>query len=132
MESSVLSQQSEPTPPTSIEDAKAQLAQIKLKKQELSLQKKQIVEQQRQVKASYTDATRDRATIGKGIGAAISPNHGKIARKAVSVKNSYDRKGMAEELEPLEMQRQEVEAAIQQLDLEKLRLDAWIAEQKAK
>lgn len=122
-------QQSEPT---SIADAKAQLAQIKLKKQELSIQKKDILEQQRQLKAGYTDATRGRATIGKGVGAAINKDLGKAARKAVSVKNSYDRKGLADDLEPLELQRQEIEASIQQLDLEKLRLDAWIAEQKAK
>lgn len=117
--------------PASVEEAKAQLAEIKLKKQELSLQKKDIVEQERQLRAGYTDNVRDRSTAGKGVGALISKDIGKATKKVASVANSYDRKALANSLEPLEAQRVEVEAAIAGLDRQKLQLDQWIAEQKA-
>lgn len=117
--------------PSSMEDAKAQLAEIKVKKQELSLQKKNIVEQQRQLRAEYTDNVRDRSTAGKGVGALISKDLGKASKKVASIANSYDRKALANDLEPLEAQRVEVEAQIADLDRQKLLLDQWIAEQKA-
>jgi hypothetical protein len=119
------------TAPSSIEDAKAQLAEIKVKKQELSLQKKNIVEQQRQLRAEYTDNVRDRSTAGKGVGALVSKDIGKASKKVASIANSYDRKALANDLEPLEAQRVEVEAQIADLDRQKLLLDQWIAEQKA-
>jgi adenylosuccinate synthase len=116
--------------PVSMEDAKARLDEVKYKKKDLSLQKKEIVEQQRQRRAEYTDSERKRATLGKGVGAAISKDLGKAARKGANVVDSYGRKSMAEDLEPLEEQRQQVEAELQALDREQLELEHWIAENK--
>jgi len=48
-----------------------------------------------------------------------------------SLQNSYDRKDLATELEPLEQQRVEIEAAIAELDQQKLRIDKWMADEKA-
>ena len=117
-------------PPSSMDGAKAQLQEIKLKKQDLSLQKKQVMEQQRQRRAEYTERERSRATWGKGTGAAISKDFGKAARKSANVVDSYGRKSLATDLEPLEEQRQAIEAQIATLDRQKLELDRWIAEHK--
>ena len=117
-------------PPSSMDGAKAQLQEIKLKKQDLSLQKKQVMEQQRQRRAEYTERERSRATWGKGTGAAISKDFGKAARKSANVVDSYGRKSLAADLEPLEEQRQAIEAQIATLDRQKLELDRWIAERK--
>jgi hypothetical protein len=38
---------------------------------------------------------------------------------------------LAQDLEPLEEQRQQIEAAIAELDQQKLRLDKWVADEKA-
>ena len=117
--------------PTSMEEAKAQLAEIKLKKSELTTAKKNVIEQQRQLRAEYTDNVRDRSTAGKGVGALISKDVGKAAKKVASLQNSYDRKDLATELEPLEQQRVEIESAIAELDQQKLRIDKWMADEKA-
>jgi Short C-terminal domain len=117
--------------PRSMEEAKAQLAEIKLKKSELSLAKKAVMEQMRQRRAEYTDAVRDRSTAGKGVGALISKDFGKTRRKAASVQNSYAREALARDLEPLEKQRADIEAAIAKLDQQKLQIDKWMADHKA-
>jgi len=117
--------------PRSIEEAKAQLADIKLKKSELSLEKKNVMEQMRQRRAEYTDTVRGRATAGKGVGAVVSPDFGKTRRKVASVQNSYAREALARDLEPLEKQRADIEAAIAKLDQQKLQIDKWVADQKA-
>ena len=129
-----------PTPPTSglatslprsMEEAKAQLAEIKLKKSELGVAKKGVMEAMRQRRAEYTDKTRDRATAGKGVGALVSKDFGKARRKAASVQNSYDREALARDLEPMEKQRAQIEAEIAKLDQHKLRIDQWVANEKA-
>jgi len=124
------STETEFVPPASMEEAKARLDEVKYKKKDLSLQKKEIVEQQRQRRAEYTDSERKRATMGKGVGAAISKDLGKAARKGANVVDSYGRKSMAEDLGPLEEQRQQVEAELQALDREQLELEHWITENK--
>ena len=90
-----------------------------------------MIEQQRQLRAEYTDNVRDRSTAGKGVGALISKDVGKAAKKVASLQNSYDRKDLATELEPLEQQRVEIESAIAELDQQKLRIDKWMADEKA-
>ena len=129
-----------PTPPTSglatslprsMEEAKAQLTEIKLKKSELSVAKKGVMEAMRQRRAEYTDKTRDRATAGKGVGALVSKDFGKARRKAASVQNSYDREALARDLEPMEKQRAQIEAEVAKLDQQKLRIDQWVANEKA-
>jgi hypothetical protein len=117
--------------PKSMEEAKAQLAEIKLKKSELSVAKKGVMEAMRQRRAEYTDKTRDRATAGKGVGALVSKDFGKARRKAASVQNSYDREALARDLEPMERQRAQIEAEIAKLDQQKLRIDQWVANEKA-
>ena len=117
--------------PRSMEEAKAQLAEIKIKKSELSLAKKDVMEQMRQRRAEYTDTVRDRSTAGKGVGALVSKEFGKTRRKAASVQNSYARKDLANDLEPMERQRAEIEAAIAKLDQQKLQVDKWVTEHKA-
>jgi hypothetical protein len=117
--------------PRSIEEAKAQLADIKLKKSELSLEKKNVMEQMRQRRAEYSNTVGERATAGKGVGALISKDVGKTAKKVASVRNSYAREALARDLEPLEQQRAEIEASIAKLDQQKLQIDKWVADQKA-
>jgi hypothetical protein len=117
--------------PRSIEEAKAQLADIKLKKSELSLEKKNVMEQMRQRRAEYSNTVGERATAGKGAGALISKGVGKTAKKVASVRNSYAREALARDLEPLEEQRAEIEASIAKLDQQKLQIDKWVADQKA-
>ena len=120
-----------PALPRSLEEAKAQLAEIKLKKNELSVAKKGVMEAMRQRRAEYTDKTRDRATAGKGVGALVSKDFGKARRKVASVQNSYDREALARDLEPMEKQRAQIEAEIAKLDQDKLRIDKWVADEKA-
>jgi len=131
MDSTLPTSSLDTTLPTSMEEAKAQLAEIKLKKSELTTAKKNVIEQQRQLRAEYTDNVRDRSTAGKGVGALISKDVGKAAKKVASLQNSYDRKDLATELEPLEQQRVEIESAIAELDQQKLRIDKWMADEKA-
>ena len=117
-------------PPANMEEAKARLEEVKFKKKDLSLQKKDVMEQQRQRRAEYTENERNRATWGKGAGAAISKDFGKTARKGANVVDSHGRTSLAEDLEPLEQQRQQIEAEIAALDREKLQLDQWTAAHK--
>ena len=116
--------------PATIEEAKARLEEVKFKKKDLSLQKKDVMEQQRQRRAEYTENERNRATWGKGVGAGISKDFGKAARKAANVVDSHGRKSLAEDLEPLEDQRRQIEASVAELDQEKLQLDKWVADAK--
>jgi len=103
-------------PPASIEEARARLDEIKLRKKELNLEKKQVSEEMRELRAEYSTKTGKRATRGKGVGAVISDDLGRAARKAASLRNSYARRNLSVELEPLEGRRAAIETELIELD----------------
>lgn len=118
-------------PPASMEEARARLEEIKLEKKELNLEKKQVSEEMRVLRAEYSSETGKRATRGKGVGALISDDLGRAAKKAASLRNSYDRKDLAVELEPLEERRASIEEQLIALDAEKLEIEKWMSAQKS-
>lgn len=118
--------------PASMEEAEARLQEIKYIKKDLSLQKKEVMEAQRIRREQYTEATRKRATRGKGLVSAVIPSVGKTSKKTASLQDSYGRKSLAKDLEPLEEERAAIEAEMLALDREKLELERWIAQEEAK
>jgi predicted nucleic acid-binding Zn-ribbon protein len=131
MEQTAFSPTADPIPPDSMEEARARLEEIKLEKKELNLEKKQVSEEMRELRAEYSTDTGKRATRGKGVGALISDDLGRAAKKVASVRNSYDRKGLAIELEPLEERRAAIEEELIALDAEKLEIEKWMSAQKS-
>jgi hypothetical protein len=113
-----------------MEEARARLDEVKLRKKELNLENKQVSEEMRVLRAEYSTETGKRATRGKGVGALISKDLGRAAKKAASLRNSYDRKDLAVQLEPLEDRRAAIEEEIIALDAEKLEIEKWMSAQK--
>ena len=85
----------------------------------------------RETPALYSTKTGMRATRGKGVGAVISDDLGRAARKAASLRNSYDRRNLSVELEPLEERRAAIETELIELDKQKLETEKWISAHKA-
>ena len=123
-------EQTLPSPPTSMEEARARLDEIKLKKKELQLEKKQVSEEMRKLRAEYSTKTGKRATRGKGVGAVLSKDLGQATRKVASLRNSYDRKNLSVDLEPLEERRAAIEDELIELDRQKLETEKWMSDHK--
>ena len=130
MEETSFDSTSEFVQPASMEEARAALEEIKIAKKELGLEKKEIAEETRQLRAEYSSKTSKRATAGKGVGGLVSKKVGKASKKVASYRSSYDRKNLAEELEPLEERRAAIEDELLELDRQKLEIEKWMSAQK--
>jgi hypothetical protein len=87
--------------------------QLRLRRKELALLKKSLIEQQRQIRAAYTEQIR-KPSFSVRI----------MMSKGQTQVHKRQRRTLATQLKPLEQQRQAVEAELAQIELALLRLQA--------
>lgn len=105
---------------TSIRELKLALKQLKLEKKKLLLLKKQASEQERQIRANYTDYTRNRGSMIRGGGTI-----GKFIRLGQTVSRDGARRALADQLAPYEQKTREI--AAMQSAIEELMIKVEIA-----
>lgn len=107
----------------SVAEAKIALKELKLKKKEYTLVKREISQQQRQIRAEYTDKVRQRGSKFRGGG-----NIGSFVRTIQTINRDADRRTLAQELAPLEQQKNTVEAMINAIASTILQVERFIME----
>ena len=86
-------------------EAKLALKQLKLKKKEFALLKRQITESERAIRAQYTDEVRRRGSKFQGSGGI-----GRFVRLVQTASRDAARHRLANQLAPFEQQKRSVEA----------------------
>lgn len=107
---------------TSIADAKLAIKQLRAIKKSLQLQKRAVMQQQREIRAAYTEAIRQRGS--KFIGGGTI---GRVIRAFQTYGRDAARRQLAEELAPLEHQRSVIDSNILQVDAAILQAQVYIA-----
>ncbi|GET37423.1 hypothetical protein [Microseira wollei] len=95
----------------SIAEAKIAIKELKLKKKEYALIKREISQQQKQIRAAYTDRVRQRGSKFRGGGSI-----GSFVRTVQTINRDADRRLLAQQLAPLEQKKNVVEAIINAID----------------
>jgi hypothetical protein len=96
---------------TNAPQAKVAIRELRVRKKELSLSKRAIMQQQREIRAAYTNLVRQRGSKVIGGGAV-----GRLVRTFQTMNRDAARRQLAKELAPLEQQRSEIEACIVAID----------------
>ena len=104
-----------------VPEAKLALKELKLHKKDYALAKRQINEQQKAIRAAYTDEIRRRGSKFQGGGGV-----GRFIRIVQTAKRDGARKELAKKLEPLEVKKRQVEAIITAIDQTALQIEAHI------
>jgi len=107
----------------SVAEAKIAIKELKLKKKEYALVKREISQQQKQIRAEYTDQVRQRGSKFRGGGSV-----GRLVRTVQTINRDADRRSLAQELAPLEQQKNAVEAVITAIDQKILQVERFIVE----
>ena len=107
----------------SVTEAKIAIKELKLKKKEYALVKREISQQQKQIRAEYTDQVRQRGSKFRGGGSV-----GRLIRTVQTINRDADRRSLAQELAPLEQQKNAVEAIITAIDQTILQVERFIVE----
>jgi hypothetical protein len=102
-------------------EAKAAIRELRTKKKELSLSKRAIMQEQREIRAAYTDLVRRRGS--KFIGGR---SVGRIIRAFQTLNRDAARSQLAKELAPLEQERARIEAWNMAIDSVIIQLQASI------
>ncbi|MCU0534324.1 MAG: hypothetical protein MUD14_10570 [Hydrococcus sp. Prado102] len=107
----------------SVIDAKAAIKELKLKKREYALVKKEITQQQKLIRAEYTDQVRRQGSKMRGGGQL-----GSLVRSIQTYNRNSNRRELADQLAPLEQQKNVVETVIHAIEQEILHLERYILE----
>lgn len=107
----------------SVAEAKIAIKELKLKKKEYALIKREIIQQQKQIRAEYTDRVRQRGSKFRGGGTI-----GSVIRTVQTINRDADRRTLAQELLPLEQQKDAVESAINRIDQIILKIERFVVE----
>ncbi|NJO79247.1 MAG: hypothetical protein HC827_12490 [Cyanobacteria bacterium RM1_2_2] len=107
----------------SVAEAKTAIKELKLKKKEYALIKREISQQQKQIRAEYTDQVRQRGSKFRGGGSI-----GCLVRTVQTIHRDADRRTLAQELAPLEQQKNAIEAIINTIDQTILQVERFIIE----
>lgn len=102
-------------------EAKIAIKELKLKKKEYALVKREISQQQKQIRAEYTDAVRQRGSKFRGGG-----NIGRIVRTVQTINRDADRRALAQQLAPLEQQKNVVDTMINAIDQAILQVEMYL------
>jgi hypothetical protein len=105
----------------SVPEKKLAMKEIKFKKKEMALQKRSITDQQKIIRATYTQNTRFRRSTGPG-GGQLGQAFRTIERNARDRERAHLARGLA----PLEEQKQRLDAMILALDNLALQLEQQI------
>lgn len=107
----------------SVAEAKIAIKELKLKKKECALVKRKISQSQKQIRAEYTDSVRQRGSKFRGGGSI-----GRLVRTVQTINRDADRRTLAQELAPLEQQKNAVEVIINATDQAILQVEKFIIE----
>lgn len=107
----------------SVPEAKLAIKELKLKKKALLLAKRQLMDQERAIRASYTDKIRRQGSKFQGPGIW---GQGRFVRAAQTVARDKARKDLAKQLAPLEEERQRLEAMVAAVDQAILKVESYI------
>lgn len=107
----------------SVPEAKIALKQLKLKKKEYALVKREISQHQKQIRAEYTDMIRQRGSKFIGGGGI-----GRLVRTVQTINRDADRRILAQQLAPLEQKKNAIEAIINTIDQMILQVERYIVE----
>lgn len=107
----------------SVADAKRVLKELKLKKKEYALAKRDISQRQKLIRAEYTDTVRRRGSKFRGGGSL-----GSFIRTVQTFSRDAERSALAQELAPLERQKNSVDAIINEIDKVILQVESYIVE----
>jgi hypothetical protein len=107
----------------SVAEAKIAVKELKLKKKEYALVKREISQTQKQIRAEYTDNVRQRGSKFRGGGSI-----GSIVRTVQTINRDLDRRTLAQELAPLEQQKNAIESIINAIDRAILQVEKFIIE----
>ncbi|MUL37368.1 hypothetical protein [Gloeocapsopsis dulcis] len=107
----------------SMAEAKIAIKELKLKKKEYALVKREISQSQKQIRAEYTHSVRQRGSKFRGGGSI-----GRLVRTVQTINRDADRRTLAQELAPLEQQKNAVEAIINAIDQAALQVEKFIIE----
>lgn len=110
----------------SIDDAKLAIKELKIKKKEYALTKKLLANQQKQLRAEYTNEVRTRGSMVKGRGAILG-----FARSMQSISRDNRRAKLAKDLAPLEQKKMRVEKVVSAIDDAIIKLEAYILNQQS-
>lgn len=92
-------------------EAKLAIAELKLKKQELALKKREVMDEMRRIRAEYTDYVRRRGSKFQGGGGV-----GRIIRAFETMSRDDIRRRLAQELEPFELERRDIDNRMLEID----------------
>jgi hypothetical protein len=107
----------------SVAEAKIAIKELKLKKKEYALAKREISQNQKQIRAEYTDSVRQRGSKFRGGGGI-----GSFVRTVQTISRDADRRSLAQEIAPLEQQKNTVESIINAIDRAILQIEKFIIE----
>lgn len=107
----------------SVAEAKIAIKALKLKKKEFALTKREISQQQKIVRADYTDKVRQQGSKVRGGGSI-----GRFVRTVQTINRDADRRALAQRLAPLEEQKNAVDRIITAIDQTILQLERYILE----
>jgi hypothetical protein len=110
----------------SLSEAKIALKELKLKKKEYGLWKRAVNEQQKGIRAAYTEQVRSRGSMMRGGG-----GFGKFVRAIQTMSRDSKRGRLAHDLSPLGSEKQYIEAMIRTIDSAILQVDAYILRNSA-
>jgi hypothetical protein len=102
-------------------EAKLALKELKLEKKKYRLLKKQITEQERQIRATYTDHIRQRGSKFQG-----GQGLGRFIRRVQTDLRDNKRRSLALELAPLEQEKRRIENMIESFDKAILEVELFI------
>jgi hypothetical protein len=102
-------------------EAKMAIRELRTKKKELSLSKRAIMQEKREIRAAYTDLVRRRGSkfIGRG-------SIGRFIRSLQTLDRDAARRHLANELAPLEQEQTRIEAWIMAIDSVIIQLQGYI------
>lgn len=105
----------------SVVEAKIAIKELKLKKKDYTLIKREISQNQKQLRANYTDGVRQRGSKFRGGGSI-----GSFVRTVQTINHDAERRNLAQELTPLEQQKNAVERIINEIDKAILQVEKFI------
>ncbi len=105
----------------SLAEAKIAIKALKLKKKEYALVKRELTQQQKIIRAEYTDQVRQQGSKVRGGGSI-----GRFVRTVQTINRDADRRTLAQKLAPLEEQKNAVDGIITAIDQAILQLEKYI------
>ena len=105
----------------SLAEAKLALKELKLKKKEYGLLKRAVTERQKEIRAGYTENVRTRGSMVRGGGGV-----GRFVRAIQTVSRDSKRAQLANNLAPLEQQKQQIETILRAIDAALLQVEAHL------